>query len=82
MTDPKPGPAHAAFARALVETCRRHGMDSLNATYCGGFKTPAKDEFRGEVRITWSEGRHGDPGRIAVRFEGTMSFPEIKEPHP
>ena len=74
----KPGAAHADFARDLVAVCRNHQMRGLSATYRAAFDTGAYNDFSGQVTITWNEGRHGADGQIAVKFEGTSSFPEAK----
>lgn len=78
MTD-APKTIHAAFARELVQVCRKHGMNSLSANYRAGFRTDAETEFSGMVTVSWAEGRHGVNGRISLRFEGTDSFSEKKD---
>jgi hypothetical protein len=76
MDDKKPGPIHQQFARELVALCQKHGMTGLSASYYASFHSPGESEYRGRVTVTWSEGRHGAKGRIAVAFEGSASFDE------
>ena len=82
MTDLEKAPSatHEAFARAIVETCRKHGMQSISASYYAGFRTKGDEEFSGRVTITWSEGTRGAKGRIDVKFDGVRAFDE-EAPH-
>lgn len=71
---------HVAFARALVALCREHGVGSIHVAH---FDLTASTRFFGEgqynptrVSMSWSEGRHGDKNRIALRAEASVNLPE------
>jgi hypothetical protein len=72
---------HRAFARAVVALAREHQMTALNMTFRTAFSHPAGDHFGEEIRMAWSEGRHGDTNNISLECRAHEGIPEQpKEP--
>lgn len=68
---------HRKFA--LVALARQHGMTGINMTFrtvsnLGRCELP-KEAFE-QVRMVWSEGRHGDPAQIELRTESVDRLSE------
>lgn len=75
-----PGDAHKAFAIAIVALARQHKMDHLSFTFRTSHTLNYNAaEYTGLVTGSWAEGRHGAKNRIALRFDGGMSFSEEGE---
>lgn len=75
---PDYGAPHINFAQALVQLARDHGVSSFDGSFRLGFDWERGSAWSGnDVRIHWSEGRHGDGSRIGLRVEHHASIPEI-----
>lgn len=72
------GQPHIDFAQALVQLARDHGVHNFDGSFRLNFERERESEFSGDtVKISWSEGRHGDGSAIALRCEKFASVPEI-----
>ena len=69
---------HKAFARAVVALAREHRMNNLDMTFRESLRSLPSPEPRcwEQVRMTWSEGRHGDKGRIELTTQAKEEIPE------
>lgn len=80
MSEPLPiyGEPHIAFAQALVQLARDHGVSHFDGSFRLNYERNDRTRWGdGPVRITWTEGRHGDDNKIALRAESFASVPEI-----
>lgn len=77
---------HVAFARALVSLCREHGVGTIVVDHFT--LTASKLFFDAEqynstrVAVSWTQGRHGDEGRISLRAQAGISINERAEDQP
>ncbi len=72
-------PEHVDFARALVALAREHKVGSLEVTFRDSVSTihSVPDFWRWkQMRMTWSEGRHGDSSRITLKHEAETQVDE------
>lgn len=69
---------HEAFARELVSLARKHGCDTITATFSlsGSRRFFENTSNRTRVSLGWCEGRHGAPGRISLRAEAEITLDE------
>lgn len=72
------GQPHIDFAQALVQLARDHGVHNFDGTFRLGFERERESGFSGDnVRLAWSEGRHGDDSNIVLKCEKSAVIPEI-----
>ena len=68
---------HLLFAQALVQLARDYGVSSFDGSIRLGWEHREHGWNHGDVRITWSEGRHGDDERIGLWCEMHASVEEL-----
>lgn len=71
------GEPHIDFAQALVQLARDHGVHSFEGSFRLGWRDERPGWSGDTVRVSWSEGRHGDESLIGLRCEQHASVPEI-----
>ena len=75
---------HQDFARELVALARKHKMSDINMTFRDylnrdvmvpeGYVRP----YDRDVRLQWSQGRHGDSSKIRLETSAAVELPESK----
>lgn len=71
--------AHIDFAQALVQLARDHDVTHFDGKFRLGFdlRAPGGVWSNPDVKISWSEGRHGDDSNIGLWYEKHAGIPEI-----
>jgi hypothetical protein len=72
---------HIEFCRAIAKLAKEAGIDRASITFNPGIH----DEWRDEIQMHWSQGRHGEDSRriyvtstVQVRAELTVPNAEIR----
>ncbi len=72
--------AHIQFAQALVQLARDHDIHNFDGKFRLNFGHPSAGNgpwSNPDIRIAWSEGRHGDDSNIGLWYEKHAGIPEI-----
>lgn len=76
-------PQHVEFARALVALARQHKVGMLDVTFrdsVSAIHSGADFWSWKQMRMQWSEGRHGDATRITLKHEAETQMDEVAAP--
>lgn len=71
------GQPHIDFAQALVQLARDHGVHNFEGSFRLNFEREDTGFSGDTVKVSWSEGRHGDGNNIVLRCEKFATVPEI-----
>jgi hypothetical protein len=72
---------HEDFAREVVEVARKHGMTHLQMSFQLGIRVRQELGLSGDfenVRMDWTQGRHGEHHRIRLETNAAKEIPESK----
>lgn len=72
-----------AFALELVTLARKHGANRLNMTFdMTGYTKDWRERNqwdRGQISLSWQNGRHGDHDQIHLSYQSSVNLLELIE---